>query len=175
MRSFTPNPPALAAQVRATIRRQPRRFDQVHWFGNVWLDNPWLLQSATVRDLQGVFSSPIPQDPGDLDLIWGMTACVGGMAAVYAAPSGSVVSFARQTITLPAGWTYPVREYASAELGLSNLDGNHYLFLPARTEIEVDAALSVIAERTPGRWANEPLWSLTHARLGRPVAERPQM
>jgi hypothetical protein len=164
--------PALARRVQTAIRRQPDRFDQQRWFGNRWLDNPWLLQTANVDLIQKILASPMPAEPQD-DLLWGMTACVGGFTVVLAAPPYSRVSFSRQTISLTGGGTYEIREYAAFELGLSNLDGDHYLFLPRRDLEEVDAALSVIADQDPGRWAREPLWSLTHARLGRPVADRP--
>jgi len=172
MRSPVSGPTALARRVRAAISRQPDRFDQEHWFGNRWLDNPWLLQSVTVDALQKVLASPVPAEPTE-DLIWGMTACVGGFAAVLAAPPYSQVSFSRQTISVTGGVTYTIRDYAAFELGLSAPDADHYLFLPGRSQVEADAALSAIAERDPGRWPREPLWSLAHARMGRPVAERP--
>ena len=170
MRSPASGPPALARRVRAAISRQPDRFEQGHWFSNAWID-PGLLPSASVDVLQKILASPLTYDA--VDAIWGITACVASFTAVLAAPPYSQVSFWRETISLTGGGTYAIRDYAAFELGLSDVDANHYLFQPGRSQEEVEAALSAITECDPGRWPREPLWSLAHARLGRPVADRP--
>lgn len=175
MRSQTANPPALAERLRSAISKQPDRFNQQRWLGNYWLEDPWIQGHASVDLLREILSSPVPSFyPSEPDLLWGTTACVGGFAAVFAAPPRSVFSFVRQTVMLSGGGTYTIREYAARKLNLSKLDGDHYLFLPQRTTEEVDVALSIIARGIQGRWRGEPLWSLVHANLGRPVAERPQ-
>ena len=175
MRRTFSGSPAVAARVRAAIRKQPGRFDNSQWFGNVWTDDiDSLVTPVPVGHLQRVLASPVPiTSDADDDLTWGMVACVGSFAAIFAASPYSYISLGRQMISLSEGGTYPIRDYASQELGLPDQDASHYLFLPQRSPEEIDAALSVIADRTPGRWGWEPLWSLTHARLGRPVADQP--
>jgi hypothetical protein len=171
MRRPASNAPALAARVRNAISKRPERLNQANWLANVWFDNVWDLDPVSAESLRAVLGSEIPPSQAGQNPIWGATACVGGLAAILAAPTGSVISFAHQTITLPGG-TYSIRDYARFELDLRAPDAYHYLFQPTRTPEEIDAALAVIADRVVG-WPGEPLWSLTHARLGRPVAERP--
>lgn len=170
-RTFTGSP-AVASRVRAAIRKQPGRLDNTKWFGIYSFSDRPVYGYASVGEIQETLARPIPVFSPD-DPWPGLTACVGSWAAVLAAPPYSTVNFERQTISLTGGGTYPLRDYGSQELGLPDSDASHYLFLPQRSLEEIDAALSVIADRTPGRWGWEPLWSLTHARLGRPVADKP--
>ena len=128
---MSPSTAELMAQVAAVIRDHPGSHDQ-DW----WVDLP----DTHAEDVEVLRRRAYEDQP-----VCGTTACVGGWAAIMAAPPGSFIDRYGERITLKGEHLTTVRIeiYARQVLGL-NVDQAEWLFGHRRARSAILAALAYL-------------------------------